>query len=67
MYENLNYKAAGVCYNNIANIQFKNGKYDLARDNFLQAIKKCELCMKGIFNRDKKDNDELSKMQRHQF
>jgi len=34
MYENLNYKAAGVCYNNIANVQYKNGKYDLAKENF---------------------------------
>ena len=24
---NPNYKAAGICYNNIANIQYKNGRY----------------------------------------
>ena len=23
-----NHKAAGICYNNIGNIQYKNGKYD---------------------------------------
>jgi len=29
-----NYKAAGICFNNMANIQFKNGTYDLAAENF---------------------------------
>jgi hypothetical protein len=26
--DNLNYKAAGICYNNIGVLQYKNGKYD---------------------------------------
>ena len=29
-----NYKAAGICFNNMANIQYKNGTYDLAAENF---------------------------------
>ena len=33
-----NYKAAGICFNNMANIQFKNQTYDLAADNFELAI-----------------------------
>ena len=28
MFDGSNYKAAGICYNNIANIQFKNEKYE---------------------------------------
>ena len=35
MYQNEdNKKAAGVCYNNIANLHFKNGKYLIAAQNF---------------------------------
>ena len=34
MYDKHNYKAAGVCYNNIANLQFKNNKYMLAAENY---------------------------------
>lgn len=30
MFDGFNYKYAGVCYNNIANLQFKNKKYKLA-------------------------------------
>ena len=32
--EPINYKAAGICYNNIGNIQYKIGNYDQAADNF---------------------------------
>lgn len=42
MYEKTNKKAAGVCYNNMANIQFKSGKYILAADNFNKAIELVE-------------------------
>ena len=38
MFDGSNYKAAGICYNNIANIQFKNEKYEQAADNFFHAI-----------------------------
>lgn len=33
-----NYKAAGICFNNIGNIQYKNGKYIQAAENFGRAI-----------------------------
>ena len=29
-----NSKAAGICFNNIGNIQYKTGKYDKAAENF---------------------------------
>lgn len=35
MFEELkNNKAAGICFNNIGNIQFKNGRFDKAAENF---------------------------------
>lgn len=34
----INYKATGVCYNNIANYFVKNGKYKLAAQNFEKAL-----------------------------
>lgn len=34
IYEETNKMAAGVCYNNMANMQLKSGKYILAADNF---------------------------------
>jgi hypothetical protein len=34
MFEFKNIKAAGVCYNNMANLQLKNDKYQLADENF---------------------------------
>ncbi len=38
MFDGQNYKAAGICYNNIANVQFKNEKYMQAAENFFNAI-----------------------------
>lgn len=35
-----NDKATGVCYNNIGNLHLKNGKYQSAYLNFVEAIKK---------------------------
>ena len=46
-FENLkpkpNDRFAGVCYNNIANLQFKCGKFKLAEENYEMAIKKAEI------------------------
>ena len=43
MYENEdNIKAEGVCYNNIANLHFKNGKFLIAAQDFCKAINKVE-------------------------
>ena len=41
--QKVNYKATGVCYNNIANYHFKNGKFDLAAQTFQIAIKQADL------------------------
>ena len=45
MFEGKNYTAAGVCYNNIANFQIKNGKFGLAAENFFRAAKIAEVCL----------------------
>jgi len=41
--QKVNYKATGVCYNNIANYHFKNGKFDLAAQTFQIAIQQADL------------------------
>ena len=47
MYEqNKSNKATGVCYNNIANLHLKNGKYESATMNYEKAIEKAKLCLK---------------------
>ena len=40
-----NRKAAGICFNNIGNIQYKNGQYDQAAENFFLAINSAKYCM----------------------
>jgi hypothetical protein len=40
-----NYRAAGVCYNNIANFQYKNEAYSLASENYSTAILLADLCL----------------------
>lgn len=60
MFDKDNFKAAGICYNNIANIQFKNQKYDLASENYQRAIVKSQQCLKGelsVLNKGKKLTD----------
>ena len=40
MYQEVrNFLACGVCYNNIANLQLKSGRYQLAYENFEKSIK----------------------------
>lgn len=43
-----NYKAASVCYNNIANLQFKSGRYRLASENFEMAYRLALACLHEI-------------------
>ena len=43
-----NYKAAGICYNNIGCIQYKNGKYQLAAENFHNACCAAERCLDEV-------------------
>ena len=45
-----NYKNAGICYNNIGNIQYKQGKYILAAENFFMAITQARECLKIVEN-----------------
>ena len=40
-----NHKAAGVCYNNIANLHLKTGKYEIAATNYAAAMRELELCL----------------------
>ena len=47
-YNGQNYKAAGVCYNNIANLQYKNEKYKLAAENFSKAVHMSLVCLKKM-------------------
>jgi len=44
--ENQNWKAAGVCYNNIANFQYKNEAYFDAEKNFNHALNLADKCTK---------------------
>ena len=45
LFSGQNYKAVGVCYNNIANIQYKNEKYAQAAENFFYAIEQAKICL----------------------
>lgn len=45
-----NFKASGICFNNIGNIQYKTGKFDQAADNFelgVQAAKQHQTAIKN--------------------
>lgn len=48
MFDGNNYKAAGICYNNIANIQYKNEKFAQAAENFFHAIEQAKICLGEI-------------------
>lgn len=66
MYQKNNFKAAGVCYNNIANLQFKNNKYALAADNYLNAVKLSDKCLDGFFS-EKGGKKEIDAAERLYF
>ena len=38
VYSGKNYKAVGICYNNIGNLHYKNEKYILAAESFNKAV-----------------------------
>ena len=48
LFSGQNYKAAGVCYNNIANLHYKNGKYQLAADSYNKAVHMAEVCLGSL-------------------
>lgn len=60
-YDAHNYVAAGVCYNNIGNLLYKNAKYTLAKENYQNAIMHCELCMGGFFCNDDEKPEKMKK------
>lgn len=66
MYDKHNYKAAGVCYNNIANLQFKNNKYMLAAENYQSAIELSQKCLEGFYS-DRNDKFTLGLKERFYF
>lgn len=66
MYDKHNYKAAGVCYNNIANLQFKNNKFLLAAENFQCAIELSQKCLDGFYS-EKGDQISLRPKERFYF
>ena len=48
-----NNRFAGICYNNIANLQFKNGKFSVAHENYIRAIEKAEICAQDAYDKAK--------------
>ncbi len=46
--ESYNLKALGICYNNIANIQYKNNQYHESAQNFRKSIKKIQVLIDNI-------------------
>ena len=45
------YKAAGICFNNIGNLQFKNENFDYAANNFYQSIQYAKLGCNELKNK----------------
>ena len=65
MYEKENnIKAAGVCYNNIANLHFKNGKFLIAAQEFCKAIRKVKIQIAYIREKHK-DASEQEEVRAH--
>ena len=56
-----NYKALGICYNNIANIQYKNAQYNEAATNFTKALSAVEKLMEDLILMMKSIDHESSK------
>ena len=48
LFSGQNYKAVGVCYNNIANLHYKNEKYVLAADSYNKAGFMAQVCLGEI-------------------
>ena len=65
MYQNeRNIKAAGVCYNNIANLHFKNGKFLIAAQDFCKSIRMAKQQIKVIREKSK-DSSEYEEVRAH--
>ena len=44
------FKASGICFNNIGNLQFKSNKFDKAAENFRQAVECIQKCKTVVKN-----------------
>lgn len=65
MYQNeKNIKAAGVCYNNIANLHFKNGKFLIAAQDFCKAIRLAKQQI-NVIKQKGKDASEYEEVRAH--
>ncbi len=62
MFDGQNYKYAGICYNNIANLQFKNKKYKLAMENYSNAVMIADICLNRLEPAEFFKNKELKQM-----
>ena len=70
MFDGMNYKAAGICYNNIANIQYKNEKYAQAAENFFHAIEQAKICLgklspQQVYSKRSPSNNQVQKQSKH--
>ena len=43
-----NYRAVGICHNNIGNLQYHNEKYKLAAESFSKAVHISLVCLQEI-------------------
>lgn len=55
-----NHRFAGICYNNIANLQFKSGMFSVAQENYIRAIEKAEICAQDAFDKAKQSKEFTS-------
>ena len=63
-----NYRALGICYNNIANIQYKNAQYNEASLNFKKAINSVNTLIQEVENvalglKDKTSRKEIERLE----
>lgn len=52
LFSGQNYKAVGVCYNNIANLYYRKEKYQLAAESYNKAVHMAFVCLKEISPED---------------
>lgn len=64
LFSGTNYKAAGVCYNNIANLHYKNEKYQLAADSYHKAVYMAEVNLKDMTPKEFYDKFPTEKAKR---
>jgi hypothetical protein len=53
-----NWKALGICYNNIANIQYKNNQFSEASVNFKKAVTQVQNIIKELGHNSESSKEE---------